>query len=85
MFDEPAEGFDAMHPAWPAELVTFLASEHVDFNGQGFIVWGGQVVLVQGWHIVSQINKANAAITVEDLINRKDELFGSAPREPGYL
>jgi NAD(P)-dependent dehydrogenase (short-subunit alcohol dehydrogenase family) len=85
MFDEPAEGFDAMHPAWPAELVTFLASEHVDFNGQGFIVWGGQVVLVQGWHIVSQITKSGAAVTVEDLIARKDELFGTAPREPGYL
>ena len=48
MFDEPESGFDTMHPAWPAELVAFLASEHVDFNGQGFIVWGGQVVLVQG-------------------------------------
>jgi len=48
-------------------------------------VWGGQVVLVQGWHIVSQITKNGAALTVEDLIRRKDELFGSAPREPGYL
>jgi NAD(P)-dependent dehydrogenase (short-subunit alcohol dehydrogenase family) len=85
MFDEPESGFDTMHPAWPAELVVFLASEHVDFNGQGFIVWGGQVVLVQGWHIVSQINKSGAAITAEDLVTRKDELFGNAPREPGYL
>ena len=85
MFDEPESGFDTMHPAWPAELVVFLASEHVDFNGQGFIVWGGQVVLVQGWHIVAQINKANAAITAEDLVARRDELFGNAAREPGYL
>jgi hypothetical protein len=85
MFDEPESGFDTMHPAWPAELVTFLASEHVDFNGQGFIVWGGQVVLVQGWHVVNQITKDGAAITVEDLIDRKDELFGDAAREPGYL
>jgi hypothetical protein len=37
-------GLRLMHPAWPAELVVFLASEHIDFNGQGFIVWGGQVV-----------------------------------------
>ena len=85
MFDEPESGFDTMHPAWPAELVAFLASEHVDFNGQGFIVWGGQVVLVQGWHVVNQITKDGAAITVEDLIKRKDELFGNAPKEPGYL
>jgi NAD(P)-dependent dehydrogenase (short-subunit alcohol dehydrogenase family) len=85
MFDEPESGFDTFHPAWPAELVAFLASEHVDFNGQGFIVWGGQVVLVQGWHIVSQITKDGAAITAADLVARKDELFGTAPREPGYL
>ena len=85
MFDEPAEGFDTFHPAWPAELAVFLASEHVDFNGQGFIVWGGQVVLVQGWHVVNQITKDGAAITVEDLVKRKDELFGNAPKEPGYL
>src|SRR6185436_15178204 len=85
MFDEPESGFDTMHPAWPAELVAFLASEHVDFNGQGFIVWGGQVVLVQGWHVVNQITKDGAAITVEDLVKRKDELFGNAPKEPGYL
>jgi NAD(P)-dependent dehydrogenase (short-subunit alcohol dehydrogenase family) len=85
MFDEPESGFDTMHPAWPAELVVFLASEHVDFNGQGFIVWGGQVVLVGGWHTVHQITNAAAAITAEDLVKRKDELFGNAAREPGYL
>jgi len=85
MFDEPESGFDTFHPAWPAELVAFLASEHVDFNGQGFIVWGGQVALVQGWHIVSQITKDGAAITAEELVQRKDELFANAPREPGYM
>jgi NAD(P)-dependent dehydrogenase (short-subunit alcohol dehydrogenase family) len=85
MFDAPESGFDTFHPAWPAELVAFLASEHVDFNGQGFIVWGGQVVLVRGWHIVSQITKDGGAITAAELVARKDELFGSHPREPGYL
>ena len=85
MFDQPESGFDAMHPAWPAELVVFLASEHVDFNGQGFIVWGGQVVLVQGWHTARQITKDGGAITAEELVARRDELFGDAPREPGYL
>jgi hypothetical protein len=39
---------------------------------------------VQGWHIVSQITQ-DGAITAEDLIKRKDELFGSQPREPGYM
>ena len=85
MFAMPDAGFDTFHPAWPAELVVFLASEHVDFNGQGFIVWGGQIVLVQGWHIVSQITKNGAAITAEDLITRKNELFGTQPKEPVYM
>ena len=34
-----------------------------DFNGQGFIVWGGEVMLVAGWHILNQISKPNAAFT----------------------
>ena len=85
MFDKPEAGFDTFHPAWPAELVVFLASEHAaDFNGQGFIVWGGQVVLLRGWSIVNQIAK-EGALTAEDLVARKAELFGEAPREPGYL
>jgi NAD(P)-dependent dehydrogenase (short-subunit alcohol dehydrogenase family) len=86
MFDAPESGFDTFHPAWPAELVVFLASEHADdFNGQGFIVWGGQVVLVKGWHIVSQITKNGAALTAEDIAARKDELFAGQTREPAYL
>src|SRR5262245_59963339 len=85
MFDKPESGFDTFHPAWPAELVVFLASDHVDFNGQGFIVWGGQVVLVGGWHIVRHITKDGAAITAEDLVARRAELFGDAPREPVFM
>jgi NAD(P)-dependent dehydrogenase (short-subunit alcohol dehydrogenase family) len=86
MFDAPETGFDAFHPAWPAELVTFLASEPAgDLNGQGFVVWGGQVMLVKGWHTVGRITKDGAAITAEDLIRRKDELFQGQAREPEYL
>src|SRR5262245_26978313 len=86
MFDAPESGFDAFHPAWPAELVAFLASEPAgDLNGQGFIVWGGQVMLVKGWHTVGRITKDGSAITAEELISRKDELFQGQAREPEYL
>src|SRR5262245_31456804 len=86
MFDAPESGFDAFHPAWPAELVAFLASEPAgDLNGQGFIVWGGQVMLVKGWHTVGRITKDGAAITAEELVRRKDELFQGQAREPEYL
>lgn len=86
MFDKPETGFDAFHPAWPAQLVVFLASEAAgDFTGQGFVVWGGEVMLVGGWHILNQISKPNAAFTAADLIARKDELFGAHPKQPGYM
>jgi NAD(P)-dependent dehydrogenase (short-subunit alcohol dehydrogenase family) len=86
MFAKPDAGFDAFHPAWPAQLIVFLASEQAgDLNGQGFIVWGGEVMLVGGWHILNQISKPNAAFTAEDLVARKDELFGKHPKQPGYM
>jgi NAD(P)-dependent dehydrogenase (short-subunit alcohol dehydrogenase family) len=86
MFAKPETGFDVFNPAWPAQLVTFLATEAAaDINGQGFIVWGGEIALVQGWHPVSQISKPSAAITARDLIARKDELFGALSRQPEYM
>ena len=86
MFAKPESGFDVFHPAWPAQLVTFLASdEAADINGQGFIIWGGEVMLAQGWHSLAQISKPGEAFTVRDLIARKNELFGKHPRQPGYM
>ncbi len=83
MFAKPESGFDAFSPAWPAQLVTFLASEAAgDINGQGFVVWGGEISLMKGWHAVGQISKPNAAFTAEDLIARKDELFAKQSRQP---
>jgi NAD(P)-dependent dehydrogenase (short-subunit alcohol dehydrogenase family) len=86
LFAKPESGFDHFHPAWPAQLVAFLASEAAaDINGQGFIVFGGQVVLVQGWHPAGQINKPDGAFTVRDLIARKDEIFGDQPQQPTFM
>ena len=86
MFAKPESGFDAFHPAWPAQLVTFLATEAAaDINGQGFVVWGGQVSLVKGWHFAGQITKVDDALTVRDLIARKDELFGDRSKQPEFM
>jgi NAD(P)-dependent dehydrogenase (short-subunit alcohol dehydrogenase family) len=77
MFLEPESGFDAFHPAWPAALVVFLATDAAaDLNGQGFIVWGGHIALVKGWHVVGELAKPDGAFTVRELIARKDELVG---------
>jgi enoyl-[acyl-carrier-protein] reductase (NADH) len=86
MFAAPAAGFDVFSPAWPAELVVFLASEAAaGVTGQGFIVWGGNVVLVKGWHQTGQLTKPDAPFTAEDLPARLDELFGSQPRTPDWM
>ncbi len=86
MFAKPESGFDAFHPAWPAQLVVALASEAAgDVNGQGFIVWGGEVTLVRGWHVAGKIEKPGAALTAEEILARKDELFGENPRQPTYM
>ena len=85
MFAKPESGFDTFAPAWPAQLVAFLGSEQAgDINGQGFIIWGGEVALLKGWHTVSQINKPGAALTAQDLVARKDELFGKHSRQPEF-
>jgi len=85
MWQAPADGFDVWNPAWPAELVAFLASPAAgDINGQGFIVYGGEVILVQGWHALSQIRKEGGPLTIADLTARKDELFGEFPRTPPF-
>jgi NAD(P)-dependent dehydrogenase (short-subunit alcohol dehydrogenase family) len=86
MFAKPDAGFDAFHPAWPAQLVVALASEAAaDVNGQGFIVWGGEVTLVRGWHVAGQISKPGGALAAEEILARKDELFGEQPRQPTYM
>ena len=86
MFAAPADGFDVFSPAWPAELVAFLASEAAaGITGQGFIVWGGNVVLVKGWHQVNQLAKADAAFSAEELAARANELFGAHARKPEWM
>ncbi len=86
MFAKPETGFDRFHPAWPAQLVVFLASDAAaDVNGQGFVVWGGEVALVKGWRIARQLSKPDAAFTAEELAARKEELFGDLARDPEYM
>jgi NAD(P)-dependent dehydrogenase (short-subunit alcohol dehydrogenase family) len=86
MFAKPESGFDTFHPAWPAELVVFLASEAAgDLNGQGFIVWGGEVQLLRGWRVARSIASSGAPITAAELVRRKDELMGDEPRSPVYM
>jgi NAD(P)-dependent dehydrogenase (short-subunit alcohol dehydrogenase family) len=70
-------GFDAWAPENVAPLVAWLAGEEAaDVNGQCFVVFGGKVLLTQGWHTVAALEK-DSAWTVEELSKAKSELFAS--------
>jgi NAD(P)-dependent dehydrogenase (short-subunit alcohol dehydrogenase family) len=62
-----------------------MAKAAIDFTGCGFIVWGGEVVVVRGWSMVSKLQKVDAGFTAEELVARRDELLGEHPRQPGYM
>ena len=48
LFAAPKEGFDVFDPANVAPLVGYLASpEAAHISGELFVVWGGQVSIVQ--------------------------------------
>jgi NAD(P)-dependent dehydrogenase (short-subunit alcohol dehydrogenase family) len=71
------DGFDAWAPENVAPLVAWLAGEEAaDVNGQCFVVFGGKVLLTQGWHTVASLEK-DQAWTVEELSKAKSELFAN--------
>jgi NAD(P)-dependent dehydrogenase (short-subunit alcohol dehydrogenase family) len=75
---------DGWHPLDPhnvAPLVAFLASDAAaGITGQVFGVFAGVVQLYEGWRPVRSIRrKGPGAFSVEELVARRDELFGDAP------
>jgi NAD(P)-dependent dehydrogenase (short-subunit alcohol dehydrogenase family) len=74
--------FDAWHPDNVAPLVGFLASDDAaDVSGQVFVMWGAHAYLMSGWHLANDFDAGDRRWTVEELIERKAELF--APVERG--
>ena len=68
-------GFDAWAPENVAPLVGWLASdEAADVTGQTFVVFGGKVLLTEGWHVVNSVAK-DGPWTVEELAKAKSDLF----------
>jgi NAD(P)-dependent dehydrogenase (short-subunit alcohol dehydrogenase family) len=67
-------------PEWDPEqispIVGFLASDAAaDVSGQVFVVWGTRVHLLQGWSLLNTLDRGSGRFTVQELIDRKDELF----------
>lgn len=77
---------DGWHPLDPlnvAPLVVFLASDAAaDITGQVFGVFAGVVQLYEGWRPVRTIHRQGPGqFSVDELIARRDELFGEAPAQ----
>ena len=69
------EGFDEWDPRNIAQMVAFLASDAAsDVTGQNFVVFGGNVWAMGGFHPVGEIHR-DSMWTPEELAGAKAELF----------
>src|SRR5271170_5712189 len=72
------EGFDEWDPRNVAQLVAFLASdEAADVTGQNFVVFGGNVWAMGGFHPVGELHR-DSMWTPKELAEAKGELFKEA-------
>jgi NAD(P)-dependent dehydrogenase (short-subunit alcohol dehydrogenase family) len=68
-------GFDKFDPRNVARLVTFLTTDDAsDITGQNFIVYGGDIWAMGGFHAVGEIHR-DAEWSLDDLAAAKGELF----------
>ena len=68
-------GFDEWDPANIAQLIGFLATdEAADVNGQVFVVFGGDIWAMGGFHPVGEVHRDHAW-TPQELVDAKGELF----------
>jgi NAD(P)-dependent dehydrogenase (short-subunit alcohol dehydrogenase family) len=69
------EGFDRFDPRNVARLVTFLTTDDAaDITGQNFIVYGGDIWAMGGFHPVGELHR-DSAWTLDELAAAKGELF----------
>jgi 3-oxoacyl-[acyl-carrier protein] reductase len=72
---QPGEGFDEWDPKNIAQLIGFLATdEAADVNGQVFVVFGGNIWAMGGFHPVGEVHRDHAW-TPKELVEAKGELF----------
>ncbi len=73
------DGFDVWDPRNIAQLVTFLATdEAADVTGQNFVVFGGNIWVMGGFHPVGEIHR-DSMWSPAELASAKGELFKEVP------
>jgi NAD(P)-dependent dehydrogenase (short-subunit alcohol dehydrogenase family) len=69
------EAMKQLEPSSVSSLVTYLASDRAaHVNGQAFIVYGGLIQLLQGWHPIASVEK-EGTWGLADVQARLGELF----------
>ena len=75
MASKKDDAFDEWDPTNVAQLIGFLASdEAADVNGQVFVVFGGNIWAMGGFHPVGEVHRDHAW-TPAELVEAKGELF----------
>jgi NAD(P)-dependent dehydrogenase (short-subunit alcohol dehydrogenase family) len=71
----PGDGFDKFDPKNVSQLVTFLATpEAGDISGQVFVVYGGDIWVMGGFHLVGEVHR-ESMWTPGELAKAKGEMF----------
>ncbi len=73
------EGFDVWDPRNIAQLVAFLATdEAADVTGQNFVVFGGNIWVMGGYHPVGEVHR-DSMWSPGELAKAKGDLFKDTP------
>ncbi|MGH7898526.1 MAG: SDR family oxidoreductase [Candidatus Binatia bacterium] len=73
------EAMTQLEPASVSALVAYLVSEEAaHINGQAFVIYGGLIQLLQGWHPIASIEKTGTW-SLPEVQTRLAELFQGAP------
>lgn len=82
---KPSEGFDSWAVENASPFVGFLCTEAArEYNGQVFVVGGGTLQLMAGWHAVATVDM-DREWSVDEIGRIVPDLFRGRPRKPARI